>query len=285
MRPDAYRWIRPDAARFLKPGTDVASVFPALERKYSPSQPRVPAGNPDGGQWTDGGGDGSNPAANATARPVGSINFDLSEIGNLGLFQIAPRDRDNSDYARLAGDMPEGDGLGIGHNQGPPLEPSEIPLQRPESPADRMKVVWDIARWVNRVGRYAPAVDIFFGAKDQIEWLKSYDSAMKSYSDPPKTLEELQSRVSPASEPGYEDHHIEERTLLRRLGFTWGEIDDPSNKVRIPTLKHYEISGWFSTRSDEFGGLTPRDYLRDKDSSERRRVGIEALIDAGVLKP
>jgi hypothetical protein len=25
----------------------------ALEAKYSPSQPRVPAGNPRGGQWTD----------------------------------------------------------------------------------------------------------------------------------------------------------------------------------------------------------------------------------------
>lgn len=25
-------------------------------RKYSPSQPRVPSGNPDGGQWTSGGG-------------------------------------------------------------------------------------------------------------------------------------------------------------------------------------------------------------------------------------
>jgi hypothetical protein len=24
-----------------------------LARKYSPEQPRVPAGNPDGGQWTD----------------------------------------------------------------------------------------------------------------------------------------------------------------------------------------------------------------------------------------
>jgi len=28
----------------------------ALLYKYSPGQPRVPAGNPDGGQWTDGGG-------------------------------------------------------------------------------------------------------------------------------------------------------------------------------------------------------------------------------------
>ena len=28
----------------------------SMERKYSPSQPRVPAGNHDGGQWTDRGG-------------------------------------------------------------------------------------------------------------------------------------------------------------------------------------------------------------------------------------
>jgi hypothetical protein len=27
----------------------------ALERHYRPDQPRVPAGNPDGGQWTDAG--------------------------------------------------------------------------------------------------------------------------------------------------------------------------------------------------------------------------------------
>ncbi|MDB5593605.1 MAG: hypothetical protein JWM36_566 [Hyphomicrobiales bacterium] len=30
-----------------------------LFKAYSPDQPRVPAGNPDGGQWTSGGGDGS----------------------------------------------------------------------------------------------------------------------------------------------------------------------------------------------------------------------------------
>ena len=60
MRPDAHRWIRPDAARFLAPGTDPASVYPALipaETKYSPNQPRVPKGNGDeSGRWTDGDG-------------------------------------------------------------------------------------------------------------------------------------------------------------------------------------------------------------------------------------
>lgn len=112
MRPDAYRWIRPDAARFLLPGTDPASVYPALDRKFNPSQPRVPAGNPDGGQWTDGDGSGTV----RIAKPMGRV--DLGEIGNLGLFQIAPRERDNSEYAQLAGDVPEGDSPGIGHNEG-----------------------------------------------------------------------------------------------------------------------------------------------------------------------
>jgi hypothetical protein len=48
LRPDAAGWVRPDAARFLPPGADVAKAFPALARKYNPSQPRVPAGNPSG---------------------------------------------------------------------------------------------------------------------------------------------------------------------------------------------------------------------------------------------
>lgn len=47
MRPDAHRRIRPDAARWLKP------QHPD-ELKYSPNQPRVPAGQTGGGQWTDG---------------------------------------------------------------------------------------------------------------------------------------------------------------------------------------------------------------------------------------
>jgi hypothetical protein len=40
------RWMRHDANRFLLPR------FVATELKFDPHQPRVPAGNPDGGQWT-----------------------------------------------------------------------------------------------------------------------------------------------------------------------------------------------------------------------------------------
>jgi hypothetical protein len=44
MRPDAHRWVRSDVARFLVPGA-AASVYSDTERKYSPNQPRVPAGS------------------------------------------------------------------------------------------------------------------------------------------------------------------------------------------------------------------------------------------------
>ncbi|MGB6174904.1 MAG: hypothetical protein WBF43_00860 [Methylocella sp.] len=63
-------------------------------------------------------------------------------------------------------------------------------------------------------------------------------------------------------------------------------IDEPDNLVSIPRLKHWEITGWFMRgNNDDYGGLSPREYLRGKSWDERRRVGLDALIDAGVLKP
>lgn len=67
MRPDAYRFIGPDWRRHVKAGSALYSVFELYERKYSPDQPRVPAGNRDGGQWTgEGGGAASTPEAERT---------------------------------------------------------------------------------------------------------------------------------------------------------------------------------------------------------------------------
>ena len=49
-------------ASFLRTGVEPTSkeLVRAIKflRKYSPDQPRVPAGNPDGGQWTSGGSSG-----------------------------------------------------------------------------------------------------------------------------------------------------------------------------------------------------------------------------------
>jgi hypothetical protein len=55
--------------------------------------------------------------------------------------------------------------------------------------------------------------------------------------------------------------------------------------VRVPTLKHWEITGWYMTKNKDFGGVSPRDYLRGKSWDEKVRVGRDALIRYKVLKP
>jgi len=65
-RENAHLYLRPDAERFMQPGARLSAKGTAqrsrfyryelpdsAERKYSPDQPRVPAGDPNGGQWTD----------------------------------------------------------------------------------------------------------------------------------------------------------------------------------------------------------------------------------------
>ncbi|HEV7877145.1 RNase A-like domain-containing protein [Bradyrhizobium sp.] len=72
------------------------------EVKYSPSQPRVPSGNPRGGQWTDrGGGQGTvagpsqdtgQGTGTSLAQPMGNVDIgDVSRSSELGdLFRIKP---------------------------------------------------------------------------------------------------------------------------------------------------------------------------------------------------
>ena len=85
------------------------------EAKYSPSQPRVPAGNPRGGQWADrSGGQGTvaNPSqdtgqgtAASLAEPMGNVDIgDVSGSSELGdLFRIKP-DEPRAQSVQLAGD-------------------------------------------------------------------------------------------------------------------------------------------------------------------------------------
>lgn len=274
LRPDADRWIRPDADRFIALGVSVADVFPGRSRKYNPDQPRVPAGQPDGGRWTDGGG--------GTAAPMGNVGFgDLSELDDFSdLFQIAPYETD-LDGVQLAGEPPEG----IGHNQGPPLdEPPAIPEQRPQTRSERMDFVRSAVSWIGRVGRYSPVVGMFLGALDQAEDLKGLTDAIKTANDPPATLEELQARAQRPSEAGYQDHHIVGQFAQNRQQFGDGLIDSPENLVRLPTMKHLDINAWYSRPSDKFGGLSPRDYLRGRSWDEQLIIGMEVLQKHGVLK-
>ncbi len=116
------------------------------------------------------------------------------------------------------------------------------------------------------------------------DWVQQAEDMIRANRDRPKTLQELMDGIG-KKRPGYDYHHIIEQTAAERWGLTRSEIDDPSNLVSIPRLKHYQITGWYATKSDRFGSLSPREYLSDKGPEERRRIGLDALRLFEVLKP
>jgi hypothetical protein len=173
---------------------------------------------------------------------------------------------------------------GLGHNQGPPLEePPKIPPKPPATPQVLNNFIKAAASWLAAAGKGAAAG--YLRILQQVYWVTMLALPyIRAYLTPPKTLKELQQdALNP--QVGYDIHHIVEQTPARKDGFADDMVDGPDNLVRIPTLKHWQINAWFQMGNDEFDGLSPRDYLRDKSWGERRRVGIDALIRFGVLKP
>jgi hypothetical protein len=199
---------------------------------YDPNQPRVPAGNPEGGEWT-----------------------------------------------RLAGPP------SIGSNQNSPLEnPPEVPKTKPPTAQERNAFIKNAARWIARTARVGGPVGTFMTALEMASWLDTDRAFIDSYQDPPKTMQELQDA---ASNPkwGYHRHHVAERSSALEDGYSKEEVDGPENLALIPTLKHWEINGWYGRPNDDFGGMSPREYLKGKSWAERTRVGRDALIKFEVLKP
>ena len=114
-------------------------------------------------------------------------------------------------------------------------------------------------------------------------WLYDKLPYISAYLDGPKSLEDLQRDVR-KPEKGYEVHHIVEQTPAAREGHAQEDIDGPDNLVRIPTLKHWEITGWYMTKNKLFDGLSPREYIRGKRWDEKRKVGLDALRKFKVLR-
>ena len=115
-------------------------------------------------------------------------------------------------------------------------------------------------------------------------WYLTRAYEIASYNDAPKSLPELQQATSTPL-PGYDIHHIVEQSQAVREGYPREIIDSNDNLVRIPRLKHQEINGWYQEKNDDFGGLTPRQYLSGRNWEVKRAVGLYALRVYGVLKP
>ena len=227
----------------------------------------MPAGNPRGGQWTDrSGGQGT---GTSLAQPMGNVDIgDVSGSSDVGdLFQTKPRDMSVDGVQLAANDTPD--------DPAPVRDPApKIPLSRPDTSAERTDYMRSAANWLARNAGLAGA--IYTGNMNNVEWLRDRQDLIATYRDEPKPLEELQRAVQ-EPKAGYDRHHIVEQTAAERFGFARSEVNDPDNLVRVPRLKHYEITGWYSAESEDFGRLSPREYLSDKSWEERRRIGLYAL--------
>ena len=266
MRPDGGRYLRPDVGRYMAP-----------ERKWD-GQPRIGAGEEGVGQFTFGKQSGE----------------EESNSENTRVYIYTPRDESNGgegegdgggsdiDYFWLASTASPG----FGHNGGPPLEdPPEIPETKPSrSPSTILRAA---ASWIGRAlsARAFGAIGAFIGMLSARAWAKARAHEIITSLDPPKSMEELEAAVDVPRRGTELHHHKMEQHVSRGHGLSQSEIDAPGNRVRIPTFKHYDITGWYRTPQQRLGGLSPRQYLADKPPEEHARIGREALILFEVLKP
>jgi hypothetical protein len=162
----------------------------------------------------------------------------------------------------------------------------EIPQKAPTTEKAKNAVRKAVAQWLlnaalsaaTRDPRLRMTVEALVATAD---WLAPY---VHAYLDPPKSLKELQEAAN-NPQAGYDIHHIVEQSSAEEDGFPRSQIDAPDNLVLISRLKHWEINAWFTTPNDNYDGQSPRDYLKGKDWDARLRVGLDALVKFGVLKP
>lgn len=173
---------------------------------------------------------------------------------------------------------------GIGDNGGPSLDPPEPPKEPPKDKPSKTQAAKALAKQLARAAlRRAGPVGAVITVLEVGHWLYSEWPSIRSYQDPPKSLTELQQQAG-QRRPGYDDHHIVEQGAGGREGFPRSMLDSVDNVVSVPRYKHHEITGWYTAKNPNFGGLSPRDYLQGRDWSEHVRVGQQALRQFGVLK-
>jgi len=91
---------------------------------------------------------------------------------------------------------------------------------------------------------------------------------IRTYFDAPQSLEALQAAALDP-QPGYDVHHVVERGTALNASEA-AQIYSPDNEVGIPTLKHWELNGWYATKNDDFGNLSPRSVIAQSPGVTRQ---------------
>jgi hypothetical protein len=172
------------------------------------------------------------------------------------------------------------------HNNPPERigEPPKIPKKEPDTTAAKFRVIRSVAYWIGNAlkfgSKFAGQAKALIAAAQAVAWLKPYVSA---YLQALKTLEQLQADAKSPAE-GFEIHHIVEQTPADKAGFSKEQIESPRNKVRIPTIKHWQLNAWYETPNSDYNNMKPREYVQGKSWYVRRAVGLDGLRKVGVLK-
>jgi hypothetical protein len=253
-RQDGTVWSEIDASAFARFYDGLSLRARSLEKTFNPGSawdpakhPRWPSGETDGGEFA----------------PVGG-----EDSGS----QIVPVAGPRSPWSRKP--------------QKPLGDPPKVPETEPITQAAKYLAIRTVAYWLIRAAAagseiVAPEVVApVMAAVEAATWLAPY---VKSYFNPPETLVELQQAVDDP-QPGTDTHHIAEQTSAANDGFPRSQIDDPSNLVQIPTLKHWQLNWWFQNPNPLYGNVAPRDYVKGKDWATRTQVGLQGLREVGVLK-
>lgn len=239
----------------------------AAKAGFDPNQPRVPAGNSNGGQWAGGAGRG---------KPGGNNKPKRNRPRH------RPKTRRPSPVKKLTVPAPKVPAKTKG-----PLPPApRIPKQPPTLRKIENRLAKQAGKWLLKAAarRVLGPLGLVLDAIDGAVWLHRHYPDIQSYFDEPRSLKELQDSVS---DPlvGYEVHHIVEWAVVERDGIGTDLVESPENLVRIPAWKHHDITAWYMIKNPEYEGLSPREYLRGKSWGEKYQVGIKVLKDNGVLKP
>lgn len=222
-----------------------------VKANFNPGQPRVPRGNPNGGQWTRIGG---------AERPR------VIRIGDNPLDPDPDSPAENLDEIDVPSFLP-------------------IPETRPGSLGERYEIIRNLATSVFYRTRFRPgrSVSQILSSIQAPKWLREYYPYVEAYRAPPRTLLQLQADAR-TPKAGYDRHHIVEKTPALRDGYARSVVDGPNNVVLVSRFKHWEITAWYSTKNVRYNGLTPREYLSSKSWTERQELGLYALRLFGVLK-
>jgi hypothetical protein len=258
---DGTRWTECDVSFFARLYDSVSPEAQRLEKIFNPGSvwdptkhPREPAGQSVGGEFAPASGDDG---SQSPLLPAGGV--------------IRPP---------------------WSSRPKPPLgDPPKIPDKEPTTDKDKYQAIREIGYWLAEPALAVSDAPVAIAAAALMEaaraakWLAPY---VTSYFDAPKTREELQAAAS-NPKTGYNVHHIAEQSAAEDAGFPRSQIDDPSNaavdhKALVPEIKHWQITTWFGTPNPDYGGLSLRQYLKDKDWDTRIKVGLDGMRKAGVLK-